>query len=193
MDHVNIDLEENFIYFLENVKSLKSIILASLFYDGIINDLIKKRDYYKNNSKKKENYSENILPINNNSNINNNNYNNSNSDYFSTDGYKESKSNIKAAESKKEKVSLNNKKIITDYDDEIYYDDEEEEEFEIPQKITNEKIEKYRETSSSNSMLRESARRSGRNVNNINNNVPTITLKVKEVKAKVKFFYILKF
>lgn len=160
--------------YLEKARSMKSIILASIFYDGITADLVKRREVYKHFKKRDPE----IEPIHN------------------VDPYLTSLKVNMISEPKKESLSLNNKKIINDYD-EFYYDDEQ---FEMEHKINKEKLEKAKESLNNIYMpnTRESTRRSLRNIintsanNSFNNNNKSFS--AKETKQNVKFnFYILTF
>lgn len=98
-------MEGNFINFLENLKSFKSLNLACLFYFGISSDLIKRRDVYKHYKKKD----------------------------IDTPHIETNQKGINSTnESKKDNNNFANKKMIVDDFDEFYYD---EEQFEIHNKI----------------------------------------------------------
>lgn len=153
---------------------MKSLILACIFYEGITVDLIKRREVYKHFKKreqqtrieKNENNIESYLASNKN------------------------RSNANAsAESKKESLDFNNKKIISDFD-EFYYDDEQ---FEILHKINKEKLEKSQENYNNinlNNSLKESSRRSLRNHNNISTNNTVKNINEKDTNQMVKTFFI---
>ena len=116
---MEIDLEEYFLYYLDNVRSLKSLILACIFYDGITADLIKRREVYKHFKKRDDTIVQNNI-----------------------EPYLQQNKFSASADSKKEIFNLNNKKIISDLD-EFYYDDEQ---FEIQYKINKEKNEKSKDS-----------------------------------------------
>lgn len=136
---------------MDNIRSLKSIIFAGLFYEGIIKDLIKRREVYKLYKKKD---------------VENTNLN---ADIFPTTGNL-SKKTGSSVESKKESFNFNNKKIITDLD-EFYYDDEQ---FEIQYKINKEKLDKSKDNNLNTvSNTRDIGWRSLRSLNNNVNNINT--------------------
>ena len=150
-DYQSIDLEEYFLIYMDNIRSLKSIIFAGLFYEGIIKDLIKRREVYKLYKKKD---------------VENTNLNN---DKFPTTGNLNKKTGS-SVESKKESFNFNNKKIISDLD-EFYYDDEQ---FEIQYKINKEKLDKSKDNNLNTvSITRDLGWRSLRSLNNNVNNINT--------------------
>lgn len=141
---MEIDLEEHFLVYLDNVRSLKSIILACIFYEGITTDLIKRREVYKHFKKKDETIIQNNI-----------------------EPYLQQNKFGASADSKKEGSTFNNKKIVTDFD-EFYYDDEQ---FEIQHKINKEKNEKTRDIiNNQNSFVTRRSLRSTSNSGSYNNN-----------------------
>ena len=163
-------MEENYINYLENIKSIKSLVLACLFYTGVTELLIKRRDVYKNYKKKDLD----------NLGLGNNNNNNNNESYLQR--------NINMSnESKKD--TFTNKKIIMDDIDEFYYD---EEQFEIHSKINKEK-------NSQNNFIESNAagysKRSTRNKDtNIYKEIDSVNVNVsvsnnKATGQKVNFFF----
>jgi len=132
--------------------------LGALFFYGVTTDLIKRREVYKHFKKKEEISQNNIEP------------------------YSQQNKIQSSADSKKENINFNSKKVISDFD-EFYYDNEQ---FEIQYKINKEKNEKQKESFNHTSSF--SSRRSLRNTNSsaitINNNV-NINSYTKEIKPKV--------
>lgn len=139
--------------YLDNVRSIKSIILACIFYDGITSDLVKRREVYKHFKKRDD------------SNIQNN-----------IEPYLQNNKNA-SAESKKESFNINNKKVVTDFD-EFFYDDEQ---FEIQHKINKERNEKTKESFNniSTNVTRRSHRNPNASYNSLNNLYNTRELKPK--------------
>jgi len=159
-EYLEIDLEEHFISYLENVKSLKSVILAANFYDGITTDLVKRRELYKHFKKRDE-------PV-----IQNN-----------IDPILQQTKVGSSADSKKESFNFNNKKILTDFD-EFYYDDEQ---FEIQHKLNKEKNEKVKESFNniSSSGTRRSLRNTTTSANPSYNNINISITNTRETRQKV--------
>ncbi len=116
---MEIDLEEHFLSYLDNVRSLKSLILACLFYEGITSDLIKRREVYKHFKKRDDAIVQNNI-----------------------EPYLLQNKIGSSADSKKEIINFNNRKIVEDLD-EFYYDDEQ---FEIQYKINKEKNERSKDS-----------------------------------------------
>jgi hypothetical protein len=108
-EFLDIELEESYINYLKNTKSIKSLIFACIFYTGITEYLIKRRDVYRHYKKRDTD------------NNNNYNYNNRNNNINLSD------------ESKKDNKKNNN--IIDDIED-FYFD---EDQFEIHSKINKER------------------------------------------------------
>jgi hypothetical protein len=161
---LEIDLEEHFLFYLDNVRSLKSIILACLFYEGITSDLIKRREIYKHFKKKDESIIRNNI-----------------------EPYLQQNKLGASADSKKENLHFINKKIITEFD-EFYYDDEQ---FEIQHKINKEINEKSKELLNNNNTI--DTRRSLRNAsskssfNNFNNIIESKHKVKNYFKFKIKW------
>jgi hypothetical protein len=116
---LEIDLEEHFLSYLDNVRSLKSLILACIFYEGITVDLIKRREVYKHFKKRDDTLVQNNI-----------------------EPYLLQNKLSASADSKKDGFNFNNKKVITDLD-EFYYDDEQ---FEIQHRINKERNEKSKDS-----------------------------------------------
>lgn len=116
---MEIDLEEHFLSNLDNVRSLKSLIVACIFYEGITADLVKRREVYKHLKKRDDTMVQNNI-----------------------EPYLQQNKFSASADSKKESLNFNNKKIVADLD-EFYYDDEQ---FEIQYRINKERNEKSKDS-----------------------------------------------